>query len=56
MAESYTDFKKLSKKHTEKILIGEGDCRILARGDSEEIRIMVCSIVKTAQLGNKIKR
>jgi len=49
MAEPYTDWRELSRKHTDKILIGEGDCRILAREDPEEIRAMVRSMAETAR-------
>ena len=39
----------MSRKHADKILIGEGDCRILAREDPEEIWAMVRSMAETAR-------
>lgn len=50
--EPYTDFKTIARKHgdTNIVLAGEGDCRILARNNPEEIRRMVDSMVETSRM------
>lgn len=49
VSEPMTNWKILAKKYPDKVLAGEGDNRILMRGDREEIEKMVRSMVDTAQ-------
>jgi len=50
IAEPYTDFKAIARKHENCFLAGEGDNRILTRNDPEEIAAMVKGMVETANL------
>jgi hypothetical protein len=50
IAEPHTDFKKIAKKYPSKFLAGEGDNRILYRGNEEEIKNMVKSMVETGKM------
>ena len=50
VSEPMTDWKALAKKYPDKLLAGEGDNRILSRGDPAEIRSMVRSMAETAKI------
>ncbi len=50
VTEPYTDFKTIARKHTDCVLAGEGDNRVLSREDPEEIEAMVGSMVETAKM------
>lgn len=41
ISEPYTDFRSIAAKHPDKILAGDGDCRLIKRGNREEIFEMV---------------
>lgn len=48
ITEPYADFKKIASKHKDIMLTGEGDNQVLMRGNKDEIRMMVESMVETA--------
>lgn len=50
VSEPYTDYKAIARKHKDFFLTGEGDNRILSRGDPDEIRAMVDSMLETSRL------
>ena len=47
--EPHTNFKRLVARHPDKWFAGEGDNRVLSRGNPDEIRAMVDSMVDTAR-------
>lgn len=49
-SEPYTDYKAIARKHENVFIEGEGDNRVLMRGDPSEIRQMVESMVETARM------
>jgi len=50
VSEPMTDWKAIARKYPHILLAGEGDNRILMRGDPEEIERMVRQMVDTAQV------
>ena len=48
LSEPHTNWEELAKNHPEKILLGQGDCRVLATNDPSRIRAMVRHMAKTA--------
>ena len=52
ISEPYTDYKPLARRYQDVFLAGEGDNRILSRGDPAEIRAMVESMVETGRMSN----
>jgi uroporphyrinogen-III decarboxylase len=50
VSEPYTDYKAIARKHKDFFLTGEGDNRILSRGNPDEIRAMVDSMLETSRL------
>ncbi|MFW5798079.1 MAG: uroporphyrinogen decarboxylase family protein [Planctomycetota bacterium] len=48
-SEPYTDYRAIAHKHDNPYVAGEGDNRIIKRGDPAEIRAMVERMVETAQ-------
>lgn len=50
ISEPYTDYKKLARRYTDSFLAGEGDNRVLSRGDPAEIRSMVEAMVETGRM------
>lgn len=50
VSEPVTDYKRIAARHKDVVLAGEGDNRVLMRGDKDEIRAMVQGMVETAQM------
>jgi uroporphyrinogen-III decarboxylase len=50
LTEPYTDFKAIARRHANSFLAGEGDTRILARNDPDEIRAMVGRMLETSRM------
>ncbi len=50
LTEPYTDFKAIARRHANCFLAGEGDTRILARNNPEEIRAMVGRMLETSRV------
>ncbi len=51
ISEPYTNYKKIARKqHQDCFLAGEGDNRILTRNQPEEIKVMVQSMIETAEM------
>ena len=50
VTEPYTDFRAIARRHKDPVLAGEGDNRVLMRGDRAEIEAMVDRMVETAKL------
>jgi hypothetical protein len=50
LTEPYTDFPTIARRHPDCFLAGEGDTRILARNDPEEIRAMVDRMLETSRM------
>ena len=50
ISEPYTDYRAIARKHRDIMLAGEGDNRILSRGDPAEIRAMVDGMRETAAM------
>ncbi|MCL5996665.1 MAG: uroporphyrinogen decarboxylase family protein [Chloroflexi bacterium] len=50
LTEPYTDFKTIARRHENCFLAGEGDTRILARNNPEEIEAMVRRMLETAHM------
>jgi hypothetical protein len=50
VSEPYTDYKAIARRHKDFFLTGEGDNRILSRGNPDEIRAMVDSMLETSRL------
>lgn len=50
ITEPYTNFRAIARRHENVVLAGEGDVRILMRGDAEGVRAMVRSMVETAKM------
>jgi len=50
ISEPFTDYKAIARRHQDCFLAGEGDNRVLMRGDPAEIRAMVESMVETGRM------
>lgn len=50
VSEPYTDYKVIVRRHKDFFVAGEGDNRVLTRGDPDEIRGMVESMVETSRM------
>lgn len=50
LAEPYTDFRAIARKHENCFLAGEGDTRVLARNNPAEITAMVQRMVETSKM------
>ena len=50
LGEPYTDYKAIARKHPDCFLTGEGDTRVLARNQPEEIESMVRRMIDTARM------
>lgn len=50
LTEPYTDFRAIARRRQDCFLAGEGDTRILARNDPDEIDAMVRRMVETSRL------
>lgn len=48
-SEPHTNWENLAAKHPDKILIGQGDCQVLATNDPSKIREMVSRMTETAR-------
>lgn len=50
VTEPYTDLRAVARKHTDAVIAGEGDNRVLMRNDPHEIRSMVDEMLETSQM------
>ena len=50
ISEPFTDYKAIARRYENCFIAGEGDNRILMRGNESEIRLMVESMVETAKM------
>ena len=50
VTEPYTDFRAIARRHKDCVLAGEGDNRVLQRGNPAEIESMVDRMARTAQM------
>ena len=50
ISEPFTDFKAIARRYQDCFIAGEGDNRVLMRGDLAEIRCMIESMVETGRM------
>lgn len=50
ISEPFTDYKAIARRYKNCFIAGEGDCRVLMRNNTAEIRAMVESMVETGRI------